>query len=611
MISKISFKHNIGECEKMNSIKNMLSTLRLVWGICKSRVLHEGTITVVDYIEWLFFSSFFIRYILLAIEKNKDFNEIILFIAATAVFFCLCSVYKNYVVNVTRPLTDTYIYKKLYGTLYKKSLNVELRCFENDEFYNKYTMAVDEADKRVNLIVKNFFTIVFGGIATVVAFVIMYTIDSFAMLFLISPLIGNFVFGTILNKLVFKRYEEMIPDVRKIEYINRIVHLSDYAKEMRLTKIFNLLKQKYTRAISSIVRITDGYSKKAVVVYWLHTMLTFTIFQGVFIYGAYRTMISKTMPLSELAVLVSVTVTTTWILIGVTTAIMQNINSSLYMENLFSFLKYKEEIPEDYEGIIPKNEVESVEFRNVSFGYGKEKRMIQNLSFKVVGGTKSAFVGHNGAGKSTIIKLLLRMYDPSDGEILVNGIDIREYNLSAYRQLFAAALQDGKIFSMSIKDNVLMGKVVNREEEIVQEALENSGISVKVSGLSNGMDTVLTKEFDENGAIFSGGQFQKIAVARVFAHAAPVSLFDEPSSALDPIAECELYDSIIEYSTNKTMFLISHRLSSVRNVDMIFMLEQGELIESGSHEDLMSRGGAYAQMYVKQAESYVTDEMVV
>ncbi|MNW40795.1 Lipid A export ATP-binding/permease protein MsbA [compost metagenome] len=595
----------------MNSIKNMLSTLRLVWGICKSRVLHEGTITVVDYIEWLFFSSFFIRYILLAIEKNKDFNEIILFIAATAVFFCLCSVYKNYVVNVTRPLTDTYIYKKLYGTLYKKSLNVELRCFENDEFYNKYTMAVDEADKRVNLIVKNFFTIVFGGIATVVAFVIMYTIDSFAMLFLISPLIGNFVFGTILNKLVFKRYEEMIPDVRKIEYINRIVHLSDYAKEMRLTKIFNLLKQKYTRAISSIVRITDGYSKKAVVVYWLHTMLTFTIFQGVFIYGAYRTMISKTMPLSELAVLVSVTVTTTWILIGVTTAIMQNINSSLYMENLFSFLKYKEEIPEDYEGIIPKNEVESVEFRNVSFGYGKEKRMIQNLSFKVVGGTKSAFVGHNGAGKSTIIKLLLRMYDPSDGEILVNGIDIREYNLSAYRQLFAAALQDGKIFSMSIKDNVLMGKVVNREEEIVQEALENSGISVKVSGLSNGMDTVLTKEFDENGAVFSGGQFQKIAVARVFAHAAPVSLFDEPSSALDPIAECELYDSIIEYSTNKTMFLISHRLSSVRNVDMIFMLEQGELIESGSHEDLMSRGGAYAQMYVKQAESYVTDEMVV
>ncbi|MOA18973.1 Lipid A export ATP-binding/permease protein MsbA [compost metagenome] len=156
-----------------------------------------------------------------------------------------------------------------------------------------------------------------------------------------------------------------------------------------------------------------------------------------------------------------------------------------------------------------------------------------------------------------------------------------------------------------------MGKVVNREEEIVQEALENSGISVKVSGLSNGMDTVLTKEFDENGAVFSGGQFQKIAVARVFAHAAPVSLFDEPSSALDPIAECELYDSIIEYSTNKTMFLISHRLSSVRNVDMIFMLEQGELIEFGSHEDLMSRGGAYAQMYVKQAESYVTDEMVV
>jgi ATP-binding cassette subfamily B protein len=280
------------------------------------------------------------------------------------------------------------------------------------------------------------------------------------------------------------------------------------------------------------------------------------------------------------------------------------------MENLFTFLYYKEEITEDYDGILPDREVESIEFRNVSFGYGKNKMIVKNLSFKVTGKEKVALVGHNGAGKSTIIKLLLRMYDPCEGEILVNNINIKNYNLKAYRQLYSAALQDSKIFSMSIKDNVMMGKIAEQEER-VKKALESAGIYDKVNGLRNGLDTVLTKEFDEAGAVLSGGQYQKIAVARVFAQDAPVSLFDEPSSALDPIAECELYDNIINYSNDRTMFLISHRLSSVRNVDRIFMLEQGELIESGSHEKLMNLAGAYSEMYTKQAESYITEEMIV
>jgi ATP-binding cassette subfamily B protein len=594
----------------MKSIKNTMKSIELLWQISKGRVLHEAAASFLNYFEWLFYSSIFVRHIISAIEHNQTFYQLLGFIALTAVLFLFVSVYKSYLANVVQPLSDTYIYKKLYGRLYKKACNVELRCFEDHKFYDKYTMAVDKAEEKVTAIIKNAFTIVFGGIATVIAFTIMYQIDPFAMLFLISPLIGNFVFGTILNNIVFKRYKETIPEVRKTEYVNRVMYLSDYAKEIRLSKVFDLLSKKYKTAVDKIVYITHNYSKKAIFVHWLHTMLTFTIFQGVFLYGVYRTMISERMPFSDLSILVSIAVATTWILIGVTSAFMENINLGLYMDNLFAFLNYEEKIPENYDGIQPEEAIHTIEFENVSFGYASDKLIIDNLSFKVGKDTRVAFVGQNGAGKSTIIKLLLRLYDPCEGRILVNGIEIKRYNLFQYRQLFATALQDFKIFSFSIKENVLMGRKVENEDYSVKEALIKAGIYDKVQSLPNGADMVLSKEFDENGAVFSGGQYQKIAVARVFAQDAPVNIFDEPSSALDPIAECELYESILENSCNKIMFLISHRLSSVQNVEKIFMMNHGRLIAEGTHEELMDGCGLYKEMYMKQAQSYINETMI-
>lgn len=195
-------------------------------------------------------------------------------------------------------------------------------------------------------------------------------------------------------------------------------------------------------------------------------------------------------------------------------------------------------------------------------------------------------VGHNGAGKTTIIKLLFRLYDPTSGEILVNGRNIKEYNLRAYRQLFAAAFQDYKVFALSVKDNVLMGRKVKGVDEAVIEALKKAGVYEKVISLPNGINTILTKEFDEDGAVLSGGQYQKIVVARAFVQDTPVKVFDEPSSALDPIAEYEMYKSIMKESKDKTMIFISHRLSSVRNADRVFMFDKGELIEQGTHEEL-------------------------
>lgn len=594
------------EAGRKRIVKNNIYVLKLIYSICKQRVIHSATSRFLYYFEWIFYSAFFIRFVINSAANGESFERILFFLGVTILVFGSLSFYNSYLQSGIKPLTDITIYKKLYRKLYKKATNVELECFENSEFYNRYTMAIESANDKVIATIDNIWSILFGAIAAITAFAIMYQIDRYAILFVISPIIGNFVFGAILNKIIYRLYQEQTPYKRKAEYINRVMHFSDYSKEMRLSNVFKLMMKKYEEAVDGEIMVAGKYSVKGIFANWFHQMFTFTIiFEGVLLYGAYRTIVTKSMQLAELAVLSSFMVSTTWILIGFSTSLIESYKNSLFIENLRVFLEYKPRIPEDYEGVMPEKEIERIEFRNVSFGYQPEELIIKNLSFIIKGKNSVALVGHNGAGKSTIIKLLFRFYDPTEGSIFVNGKDIREYTLKAYRQLFSAAFQDYKIFAMSIKENVLMRKADKGEEEIVKNALRKAGVYDKVMTLSEGMDTVLTKEFDENGAVLSGGQYQKIVVARAFAKDTPIKIFDEPSSALDPIAEYELFESIMQDSKDKTMIFISHRLSSVQNADEVIMLEEGRIIERGTHEELMGLGLAYADMYKKQAQNYL------
>ncbi|WP_243128222.1 ABC transporter ATP-binding protein [Clostridium chromiireducens] len=591
---------------RMSTIKNNIFAMKMGWKLSKSTIIHACISSALDYFEWIFFSAVFMRYIINGIEEKKSFQYILNFIIITCILFVSIALYRSYINNVTMQLNSTTIYKGLYEKLYKKARNVELSCFENPEFYNKYTMAIDGAGDKITSVIKNVWGVVTGAIATLIVFYTMFSIDNMAVLFVIFPIIGNFVFGGIMNKLELKRYEDNIPNERVSQYVNRVMYLAEYAKEIRLSKIYKLIIRKYNKAVEGTVSIAGNYAPKIVPVNILKNIFTFTIiFEGVLLYGAYKAMIVKSISLSQMAVLSSIMVSSTWILIGLFNSILETMKNGLFVKNLRVFMEYKEAIPEDWEGIIPKPFISSIEFRNVSFAYKDNEYIVKNLNFKIEGNSIAALVGHNGAGKSTIIKLLFRLYDPTNGDIFVNGKNIKEYNLRAYRKLFTAAFQDYKVLALSIKENVLMEHECENEDEAVIEALKKAGIYEKVDTLPKGIDTILTKEFDESGAVLSGGQYQKIAVARTFVQDAPIKVYDEPSSALDPIAEYELYKSIMKESKNKTMIFISHRLSSVRNADKVFMLENGEIIEQGTHEELMEMKGSYADMYTKQAMNYL------
>ncbi len=590
------------------TLKNAWYALTLGSSISKSIVIHSFFLWLVGYCEWVFFDGIFMRKIVDALDQGRGFRPIFLFILLSGVAFCAASVYTNYVENVVYPLETNRLFGGIYRKLYEKAKNVELRCYEDSDFYNRYTMAMDGAEEKVTAIIRGILGTVIGSVSAVVVFWFMYEIDHYAMLFIISPLLGNFVFGNLKNKYEFKRYQEQAPNEKVLNYVSRMMYLPDGAKEIRLSEVFSLMKKQYREATDRNVRIAVKYAfANASLSFWRITFTFTVIFEGVLLYAIYRKQVTGSITLAQLTIMTSLMVAMTWILIRVFESIMEILKNGVFINNLRGFLEYEEAIPEDQDGDMPEKEFRSIEFRKVSFSY-KDEQTIQDLSFVITKGQTAALVGHNGAGKTTIIKLLLRLYDPTSGTIFYNGRDIREYNLKAYRELFATTFQDFQMFGMTIKENVLMGRHYEKEEELVIEALKKAGVYDKVSSLEKGIDTMMTKEFDEDGAVLSGGESQKIAVARTFVKDAPMKIFDEPSSALDPIAEYELFQNIMKEGSDHTMLFISHRLSSVKNCDKVFMLEKGHLIEEGTHSELMAANGSYAQMYKKQAMNYLALE---
>lgn len=596
------------EKNKARIFANNAYAVKTVWEISRSRIIHTAIASIADYAEWIFMSIFFLRYVINAIENEAPFETILFFIGICFAVFCLLAMYSSYLNAAVYPYTDNMIYRRLYRKLYAKARNVELRCFEDADFYNRYTMALDGSAQKMTASVNYFFSVIFGVIAAAAAFWSMFSIDPFSVLFVISPIIGNFVFGGLMNKIWGGRYVDTVKNNRIAEYVNRVMHLAEYAKEIRCSSIHELMMKRYNEAMDRNCKVADKYGKKAIAFTWAQNVTTFAlVFEGIMIYAAYRTIVSKTMGLAELAIMFTAMSTSSWILIGIFNNLMEAMKNGQFLEYFRTFMEYKEKIPENQDGVMPEK-IRSVEFRNVCFEYKENEPVINNLSFKIEGDKVCALVGHNGAGKSTIIKLLFRLYDPTSGEILVNDINIREYNLKAYRKQFSAAFQDYKVMAMSVKDNVLMGEKFDDPEVTAERALRCAGVWEKVQSLSKGMDTIMTKEFDSEGAVLSGGEQQKIVVARAFAQKASVKVFDEPSSALDPIAEYELYRGIMDQSKGHITLFISHRLSSVKDADEVFMLENGTVIEQGTHRQLMEMGGKYCEMFTKQAQNYLADE---
>lgn len=271
------------------TLKNAWYALTLGASISKSIVIHSFFLWLVGYCEWVFFDGIFMRKIVDALDQGRGFRPIFLFILLSGVAFCAASVYTNYVENVVYPLETNRLFGGIYRKLYEKAKNVELRCYEDSDFYNRYTMAMDGAEEKITAIIRGVLGTVIGSVSAVVVFWFMYEIDHYAMLFIVCPLLGNFVFGNLKNKYEFKRYQEQAPNEKVLNYVSRMMYLPDGAKEIRLSEVFSLMKKQYREATDRNVRIAVKYAfANASLSFWRITFTFTVIFEGVLLYAIYR-----------------------------------------------------------------------------------------------------------------------------------------------------------------------------------------------------------------------------------------------------------------------------------------------------------------------------------
>ena len=584
-----------------------LYMLKLAWKISPRRVLTDFLLSGIDYFTRFFVSVTFIQIIVEAIEANREFSYIAVFLVIATAYFFLTSLFSIWYSERFVYMSDCYLHEKLNEQLFTQAANVELACFEDAEFYNAYTLAAQEANERLRSVLRNLSGIIFAAACMTAIFYAMFQIDRFVIIFAVFPIFATFVIAKKMNKNTYDINKSSTPHRRKLGYVDRVMYLKDYSIDIRLSNITNILHKYLSVSTQNIIGIIEKYKTQMSVLHTARKQLTFTLlYEGVVIYSAYMTLVRQTMTLGEFTILTAAMRTGVWTLIGLMEYISTAIENALFIQNYRTFMDYTPSIPENQNGKEPPQQFESLEFKNVYFKYrNTENNALQQITFKLTKGETIALVGHNGAGKTTLTKLMTRLYDPSDGEIMLNGVNIKDYRIKGYRSLFSSTCQDFKIFSMSVADNILMNAAYDSER--LEDALKKSDAFGRVAALKDGVHTTLTREFDQNGAVLSGGEFQKIAIARAFARNFQIAVFDEPSSALDPMAEYHLFQSIKTHCQGKTLVFISHRLSSTIHADKIYVFENGQIIEAGNHNALMAQKGAYFNMFTKQAEKYLND----
>jgi len=503
------------------------------------------------------------------------------------------------------PVANEKIKYHIRAILFRKTKSLDLYCFEDANFYDKYTRALSEADERAFGVLSSLssFTSSFVSLVTL-SFIIIY-LDPLLILF---ALIGTLISSLIANKLAKLKYDYDVGKTsmdRKTGYTNRIFYEPQYAKDIKMDNMYFYFINSYRKTVSDLHVYINAKTSRIAFYELLSSAQSAIMQTAMIIFLTYR-VFSNEISIGDYAALLNSTFALMFQLGNFFGLIPQFYKHSLYISNLKEIMT-KAPVIENESGIeLAHDKSITIGFRNVSFAYpNSDNLVLKNISIDFFPGKKHAIVGHNGAGKSTIIKLILRLYDVTEGEILVNGINIKKYNVSSLRKRIATVFQDFQLYSIPLADYILSKECdCESDEERVMSSLQCVGLDDKIEKLKKKEYAVLSKEFDAEGIIMSGGENQKLALAKAFAKDGALMILDEPSSALDPISEYELHRMMLAVAQEKTVILISHRLSTTKDASVIYYIESGRLIEAGNHDALMKKNGKYAQMFTVQAESY-------
>lgn len=533
-------------------------------------------------------------------DSRKIITGIVLMVAVIVLGEVSTSVFFELFVHREREKLDYGI----QSMFYKKAAGLDLKKYDDPEYYSDFILSIENSVDNLRYIV----SMVKGYIGEIVSFIaiasVILTIDPVCLLIVIGFVVVFIPLGKYIGELQTKRREAVTEKHRKGDYFARVFYLPEYAGEIRTSGIFPLLRKRFNESADEVVNTQKKFVKKLDILFFIQDVgiqsIGFVLVLGIYI--GYRTIVTETMSAGDFVATFNGALLIGGSILYLTVYSVRGfIERSKMIEKCRTFLAETADIT-DGKHVAKCGKPEAITVENISFSYeGNDKDSIDGVSFEIKPYEKIALVGYNGAGKTTLTNLLLRLYDISGGSIKIGNRDIREETVASHRNRFAAVFQDFQIFSATVGENVALCKEYDSER--VWKALEAAGFSKE---LPNGLDTILLREFDEDGVMLSGGEQQKIAIARAFYKKCPYVILDEPSANLDPISEYELNHAMMTGADDKTVIFISHRLSTTKNADRIFMMEKGKIIESGSHEELMRLNGKYAEMFNLQAEKYNT-----
>ena len=589
-----------------NIVSNNIFAVKILFGATPVLGIYVILAAVFQIVINFFEQTVCVYLVLNAIETKKSFGDVLPYLALILTLAIISTVFFNLYHHYAGYKFLPIVQQNLKMKLYNKAKEADISCYDNTEYYNNFVLTVAEADKAVER-AQNLVTMVVQSITILICYGLFFiSKDVTSVLFVIASFILRTIFSNILNKLNFKiRLQENVLE-RKRNYIRRVFYLKDYAKELRLNKEFSKdLHKEFDEVNDEIYKLNKKFGFKRFITNITASYISLSfMFDVIYIlYLVIKASVFHSVSLAEVVVLYNSALNlrrglSTIADIGPFTA-----ETSLYIEKIRAFLNFENKIKNNKLSEMPENSG-ILECRNVSFGYDKENMILKDINITINAKEKIALVGYNGAGKTTLIKLLLRLYDPTEGCILLNGIDIRQYDINEYRSYIGVIFQDFQLFAAEIGENVVMDKVNDSDEEKIITAIKMSGFYDRYKTLKNGLNTVLTNEFDNEGTDLSGGEAQKLAVARAFYKDAGLVLLDEPSSALDPAAEYNLNMSMNNMAKEKTVVFISHRLSTTRRADRIYLLDNGKISEQGTHEELLTLNGKYSEMWNAQALRY-------
>lgn len=520
-------------------------------------------------------------------------------------FYIVCIVIGNMVIGILK-----YYSEKKRDALYTKYSIIQGRKFLNCEYAKledpEFLKLREQSTKYMNAYgfagIIPLTTMMIGKLITICSLfsIILFLDYRICLIYLCLTSINLFI--TMKNKhKIIEENMQMVDTERRKDYLKELFEKQQSAKEVRIYQLKDWLLKKYQtefdllniwKAKKNLHNMKNGISN-----------ILLDLFQQIVTYSyLIYCVLKQTITVGNFTMYLTGIISFNNNILSIADTIIDLQQYNEYFEPFRKFNTYiqKEEIGSKKEDL---KDTYIIEFKNVSFKYpGQEEYALKNVNVKMTSKEAVCIVGENGAGKSTFIKLLLRFYNVEEGEILLNGINIQDYIYEEYMKCFSALFQDYKLFALSVKENIVLKE---KKEEKLCRALELSGAGEMLLKRERNIDTSVFKMFDENGVEFSGGESQKIALARALFKDAPILLLDEPSSALDPISEAELLKKFAQIAKGKLSIFISHRLTSAKICDRILVFKEGKIIEDGTHEILIQKKGLYAQLYEMQSNLYI------